>query len=69
VVSFTRGGAVAAIAPRLPMRLQRDWQGTILELPPGSWRNELTGEEIEGGARPVAEVLARFPVALLTRST
>ncbi|HET9211165.1 MAG TPA: malto-oligosyltrehalose synthase [Thermoanaerobaculia bacterium] len=64
-----RGGAVAAIAPRLPLRLQGDWQGTLLELPPGSWRDELNGEEIAGGSRPVAELLARFPVALLARST
>jgi (1->4)-alpha-D-glucan 1-alpha-D-glucosylmutase len=72
VVAFmrgVRGGEVAAVAPRLPLRLQGDWRGTTLELPPGSWRNELTGEAIEGGARPVAELLARFPVALLTRST
>jgi len=72
VVAFmrgVRGGAVAAIAPRLPLRLQGDWQGTTLELPLGSWRNELTGEEIAGGVRTVADVLSRFPVALLTRST
>jgi len=69
VVAFTRGGAVAAIAPRLPLRLQGDWRGTTLELPPGSWRNELTGEEIEEGIRSVADLLARFPVALLARST
>ena len=68
-MAFTRGGAVAAIAPRLPLRLQGDWRGTTLELPSGSWRNELTGEAIEEGARPVAGVLSRFPVALLTRST
>ncbi len=68
-VAFTRGGVVAVVAPRLPLRLQGDWQGTTLELPPGSWRDELTGEEIEGGARPLADLLARFPVALLARST
>lgn len=69
VVAFTRGGAVAAIAPRLPIRLQGDWQDTTLELPPGSWRDELNGGEIEGGRHPVADLLARFPVALLARST
>ncbi|MFL6234141.1 MAG: malto-oligosyltrehalose synthase, partial [Thermoanaerobaculia bacterium] len=69
VVAFTRGGAVAAVAPRLPLRLQGDWRGTTLELPPGSWRDELNGEEIEGGSRPLADLLARFPVALLARST
>ncbi|HEY4590919.1 MAG TPA: malto-oligosyltrehalose synthase, partial [Thermoanaerobaculia bacterium] len=69
VVAFLRGGAVAAVAPRLPLRLHGDWQGTALELPPGSWRDELTGEESEGGLRPVSDLLARFPVALLARST
>jgi (1->4)-alpha-D-glucan 1-alpha-D-glucosylmutase len=69
VVAFTRGGDVIAIAPRLPLRLQGDWQGTALELPPGRWRDELAGEEIAGGRRPVADLLARFPVALLARST
>jgi (1->4)-alpha-D-glucan 1-alpha-D-glucosylmutase len=37
-----------------------------LELPAGSWRNELTGEEVVGGERQLAELLARFPVALLS---
>jgi (1->4)-alpha-D-glucan 1-alpha-D-glucosylmutase len=69
VVAFSRGGAVAAVAPRLPIRLQGDWQGTTLQLPPGSWRDELNGGEVEGGPRPVADLLARFPVALLARST
>ena len=66
-VAFTRGGEVAVIVPRLPLRLEGDWRGTTLELPPGRWRDELTGEESGGGARPVAELLARFPVALLAR--
>ena len=39
-----------------------------MTLPGGSWRNELTREEFLGGERPVAELLARFPVALLARS-
>jgi (1->4)-alpha-D-glucan 1-alpha-D-glucosylmutase len=62
-----RGGAVAAIVPRLPLRLRGDWRGTTLELPPGSWRNELTGEEVAGGLRTLSGLLARFPVALLSR--
>jgi (1->4)-alpha-D-glucan 1-alpha-D-glucosylmutase len=67
-VAFLRGGAVVAVAPRLPLRLGGDWGETVLELPPGSWRNELTGEEVEGGApRTLSGLLARFPVALLSR--
>jgi (1->4)-alpha-D-glucan 1-alpha-D-glucosylmutase len=67
-VAFTRGGDVAVVVPRLPLRLGGDWRGTTVALPPGSWRDELTGEEVEGGERPVSELLARFPVALLARS-
>ncbi len=66
-VAFARGGEVAVVVPRLPLRLGGDWRGTTVELPPGSWRDELTGEEVAGGERPVAELLARFPVALLAR--
>jgi (1->4)-alpha-D-glucan 1-alpha-D-glucosylmutase len=67
-VAFARGGEVAVVVPRLPLRLGGDWQGSTVALPPGSWRNELTAEEVSGGERPVAELLARFPVALLARS-
>ncbi len=67
VVAFTRRGEVAVVVPRLPLRLKGDWQGTTVELPAGAWRNELTGEEAEGGERQAAELLARFPVALLSR--
>jgi (1->4)-alpha-D-glucan 1-alpha-D-glucosylmutase len=67
-VAFARRGEVAVVVPRFLLRLNGDWQGTTVELPPGRWHNELTGEEVEGGERPVAELLARFPVALLGRS-
>jgi len=66
-VAFLRGGAVVAVAPRLLLRLGGDWGETTLELPPGTWHDELTGEEVEGGPQPLAEILARFPVALLAR--
>ena len=39
----------------------------MLELPAGGWRNGLTGEMVEGGARDLGELLGRFPVALLSR--
>ncbi|MFL6193995.1 MAG: hypothetical protein ACJ75H_07480, partial [Thermoanaerobaculia bacterium] len=64
-VAFSRGGAVAAVAPRLVLGLGGDWQGTTLELPAGRWRDVLTGVDLDGGARPLADLLARFPVALL----
>ena len=72
------GSAAVVAVPRLPVRLglrlapeasaQSPWGDTSLPLPEGAWRNVLTGEAIEGGAeRPLARLLARFPVALLER--
>jgi (1->4)-alpha-D-glucan 1-alpha-D-glucosylmutase len=55
------------VVPRLVVRLGGDWKDTAVELPPGRWRNELTGEDVDGGSRSVADLLARFPVALLAR--
>lgn len=39
---------------------------TALQLPPGRWTDVFTGEEASGEVL-LAEVLRRFPVALLTR--
>jgi (1->4)-alpha-D-glucan 1-alpha-D-glucosylmutase len=67
--------AVVAVAPRLFAGLmdaddlaplgERAWGDAVLPLPGGAYRNVLTGETVEGGARPVATLLRRFPVALL----
>jgi len=67
VVAFARGEAVATVVPRLVIRLAGDWRDTQVALPAGRWHNTLTGEDVEGGAQPVADLLRRFPVALLRR--
>ncbi|MGH9489388.1 MAG: malto-oligosyltrehalose synthase [Terriglobales bacterium] len=71
VVAFLRAAAAVTVTPRLPMGLgggwPGDWHNTALALPPGRWRNVLTGEAIAGGLAPLAALLARFPVALLAR--
>jgi (1->4)-alpha-D-glucan 1-alpha-D-glucosylmutase len=67
LVAFTRGEEVATLAPRLLLKLSGNWGETNVELPAGSWRNELTGETVEGGRRAVAALLDSFPVALLAR--
>jgi len=71
-VAFTRGGEVAVIVPRLVIGLfgsepgaSGAWGDTQVTLPAGTWCDELTGVKQEGGARRVAEILARFPVAML----
>jgi len=66
VVSFARGGGCITIALRLPLKLDGAWGSTMIELPEGSWTNQLTGESVEGGRVKLAEILARFPVALLS---
>ncbi|WP_435017017.1 malto-oligosyltrehalose synthase [Tundrisphaera sp. TA3] len=67
-VAFGRGGEVLCIAPRLPIRLGGDWGGTTVTLPDGSWINELTGEKVAGGDADLGTLLARFPVAILSRA-
>ncbi|MFD8163675.1 malto-oligosyltrehalose synthase [Streptomyces malaysiensis] len=60
-------GAVTVVT-RLSRRLAEagGWGATRLPLPPGRWRDLLTGRTAEG-AVPLAELLARLPVALLVR--
>jgi (1->4)-alpha-D-glucan 1-alpha-D-glucosylmutase len=67
VVAFSRADEAVTVVPRLVIRLGGDWGETALDLPEGRWRNELTGEETGGGTCRVADLLARFPVALLAR--
>jgi maltooligosyltrehalose synthase len=66
---------VVAVAPRLFAGLmeegdlaplgERAWGDARLALPEGQYRNVLTGEALHGGAQPLANLLYRFPVALL----
>jgi (1->4)-alpha-D-glucan 1-alpha-D-glucosylmutase len=67
VVAFDRGGAIA-VATRLAHSLHEagGWRDTVIE--PAGIRlvDVLTGREFAGGAISVAEVLDRYPVALLT---
>ncbi|CAA9311355.1 MAG: GH13_26 / GH13 / GH13_20 / GH13_36 / GH13_30 [uncultured Friedmanniella sp.] len=67
LVAFDRGGAVT-LATRLPVGLAAagGWLDTELELP-GRYRDALTGRELAGRLK-VAEVLDRYPVALLLRA-
>lgn len=67
-IAFDRGGAIA-VATRLPIALaaRGGWGDAAVMLPAGSWRDEITGRVVEGGAVLLAEVLAEYPVALLAR--
>jgi (1->4)-alpha-D-glucan 1-alpha-D-glucosylmutase len=67
VISFMRGAGAITIAPRWLCSMGSDWKGTTLHVPAGRWRNELTGDRVEGGRIPIALLMERFPVALLVR--
>jgi (1->4)-alpha-D-glucan 1-alpha-D-glucosylmutase len=73
LVAFCRTGAVATVATRLPVSVERlgGWGSATVVLPDGSWTDQLTGAAYDGGAILAAELLATLPVALLcnTRKT
>jgi (1->4)-alpha-D-glucan 1-alpha-D-glucosylmutase len=66
-MALGRGEDVIAVVPRLVLTLAAaGWEDTTLELPPGRWANLLDGAALSGRVK-LAELLARFPVALLLR--
>ena len=52
------------VVPRLTAGAD-GWRETSLAIPPGRWRNVLSGESIDGGTSALAELWRRFPTALL----
>ncbi len=66
VIAFVRGGAAVTVAQRQPWALAGAWRDTTVDLPPGEWRNLLTGEQAAGEVT-LAQLLGRFPAALLER--
>jgi (1->4)-alpha-D-glucan 1-alpha-D-glucosylmutase len=65
VVAFARGDHAVTVVPRLVLKLGGSWGDTTVELPPGLWHHAFTDESFNGGAVRVANLLQRFPVALL----
>ncbi|WP_395728956.1 malto-oligosyltrehalose synthase [Nakamurella sp.] len=68
VFAFDRGGALA-VTTRLPVGLAAagGWRDTVLHLPPGDWRDHLTGRPAVSEHVPVGDLLDAYPVALLVR--
>lgn len=66
-VAFARGEGAVTVSPRFVIGLGGRWEDTALEIPSGRWRNELAAESVAGGIVSLAELLKRFPVALLSR--
>jgi len=65
VVAFIRSEKAVTIVPRLSLKLGGEWVDTAVELPKGSWRNEFTGELINGGEVRMSLLTGQFPVCLL----
>ncbi|WP_433803447.1 malto-oligosyltrehalose synthase [Actinomycetospora sp. CA-084318] len=75
-VAFARGGPagrerLVVVATRLPVGLEAagGWADTVLPLPGGAsdWTDMVTGEAVVGSTPRMADLLARYPVALLVR--
>lgn len=66
-LAYFLGQDVAVVVPRLVLGLSGDWGDASFELPPGRWRNVLTGDRLEGGRTKIASILERFAVGLLCR--
>ncbi|MCM3906533.1 malto-oligosyltrehalose synthase [Trueperella bernardiae] len=67
-LAFARTRADQAILATVAMRHVPEFAGEYtVVLPEGSWLNVLTGAELEGGTRDLAEVLGRFPAAVLEK--
>jgi (1->4)-alpha-D-glucan 1-alpha-D-glucosylmutase len=82
IVAFLRdlpgeAGGLVVVVPRLVARLGGGWADTAVDLPPGRWASVLGdtqlggarrhADEFEGGPIGVADLLGRFPVAVLAR--
>jgi (1->4)-alpha-D-glucan 1-alpha-D-glucosylmutase len=65
VVAYDRGGAVT-VATRLPLALAATgWGDTTVMLAGHGWQDALTGARFDGGPVRLADLLSRYPVALL----
>jgi (1->4)-alpha-D-glucan 1-alpha-D-glucosylmutase len=70
-VAFARSASLVAVATRLPVGLatRGGWRDTVLPLPEGTtdWHDVITDTPVDGAAPRLADVLSRYPVALLVR--
>ena len=62
VIAYRSGGIVVVI----PVRSDEPWAGTVVDVPPGRWRNLLTGEEVGAGPHDAGELLGPAPLAVLS---
>lgn len=70
-LAYARSEDLVMVGTRLPVGLEAagGWGDTTLTLEDGEWTDVITGSSLGGGTVEVAELLARYPVALLARLT
>ncbi|MGH8964944.1 MAG: malto-oligosyltrehalose synthase, partial [Actinomycetes bacterium] len=70
-VAFARSASLVAVATRLPVGLagRGGWGDTVLPLPEGTtdWHDVITDTPVDGPTPRLADVLSRYPVALMVR--
>ncbi len=67
-VCFARSDAVVTVAVRLHRSFaEQSLTEHSVVLPAGTWRNVLTGAEFEAGPAPLAELIGRYPCAVLEK--
>jgi len=66
-VAYLRGENMLVLVPRLTMKLAGNWDNTKLDIPAGTWRDELSGASITGGSVAITDLLEAFPVSLLIK--
>jgi (1->4)-alpha-D-glucan 1-alpha-D-glucosylmutase len=66
-LAYLRSENILVVVPRLVWQLDRNWGDTTLHIPQGGWRNQFTNEIFNGPQLRLAELLRRFPVALLAK--
>ncbi|WP_332662319.1 malto-oligosyltrehalose synthase [Aeromicrobium sp.] len=68
-LAYARSADLVVVGTRLPIGLEDTggWRGTTLTLDDGEWTNVITGTSVDGGPVELADLLGRYPVALLVR--
>lgn len=68
-LAYARSEDLVVVGTRLPVGLEASggWRDTTLTLDDGEWSDVITGSSFDGGPVEVAELLDRYPVALLVR--
>lgn len=69
-LAYARSEDLVVVGTRLPVGLGSagGWRDTTLLLPDGKWSDVITGSSVKGGSVELAELLDRYPVALLVRA-